>query len=226
MSHNQLRVKVLVVGNNPFSDDIAQTIKKYGRKVKLQDILRPPQNLPPFLEDIEFMDLSPLKSCDLTIIAVNHPDVAYFMGEEITNINGRAILASDHVIERQIKLDQQSENILTPKILCSLETQKDNVFGTFTREFGKPEYKLVVKSNKIEDVIVLRGAPCGSTWKIVENLKKKSVEDAPRIAGLSIQYYCHASRGLTVTGRRGKIYTGAKIHSEAIKKALMSNRTE
>ncbi|NOR47079.1 MAG: hypothetical protein GQ533_03395, partial [Methanosarcinaceae archaeon] len=90
----------------------------------------------------------------------------------------------------------------------------------YTSKFGSPVLDIKTRDGKIVDVNVIRGAPCGSTWKMAEKLIGMSVSDAPARAGLLIQQYpCRAVRGNT-----GGIHESAQIHKKAVERALIDEK--
>jgi hypothetical protein len=97
-----------------------------------------------------------------------------------------------------VELDKISSEygiyIEVDEICCTLPEKEETT--PYSSVFGLPEFEVSTKNGYISDVRVLKGAPCGSTWKMAEKLIGTSVEDAPAMAGLLIQQYpCRAVRG-------------------------------
>ena len=86
----------------------------------------------------------------------------------------------------------------------------------FASCFGRPKIRVSEKNGIISNIEVIRGAPCGSTWHMAKNLLGSKIEDAPAKGGLLVQQYpCRAVRGT-----KGAIHKAAKLHKEAVEKAL------
>ena len=82
--------------------------------------------------------------------------------------------------------------------------------------FKHTHIRIYEKNGIISNIKVIRGAPCGSTWHMAENLIGSKTEDAPAKGGLLVQQYpCRAVRGT-----KGAIHKAAKLHKEAVEKAL------
>ena len=102
------------------------------------------------------------------------------------------------------------------EICCEVGSDMDNTISEFTSILGIPLLEVQIENGKISDVKVIRGAPCGSTWWMGEQLKGVLVNDAPARAGLLIQQYpCRAIRGTL-----GGIHRSAQLHKKAIEDAI------
>ncbi|MCL7415093.1 MAG: DUF166 domain-containing protein [ANME-2 cluster archaeon] len=209
---------------------------KYGKR--LQDTLSHytdfsylsipiPQILPDFIEDPgSFVDELALDekvlSSDLVITYSLHPDItpeivrrAGMLGAKAIIIPGGWSRAGDSRLLQNIS-DQYGIRVLVEDICCSIEGNTDDTVNEFTSVLGRPLLEVDIKDDTIDNVRVIRGAPCGSTWWMAEQLKGVSVMEAPARAGLLIQQYpCRAVRGSS-----GGIHRSAQLHKQAVEDAI------
>ncbi|MDO9517997.1 MAG: DUF166 domain-containing protein [Methanosarcinaceae archaeon] len=189
-----------------------------------------PANLPEFIEDptlfIEKLNLNKdVFNADTIITYSLHPDLI----PEIAKLAGkngvRALIVPGGVSRAPIgELDEISKQygmyIEVDDICCTLKPNP--AAPEFTSKFGSPVLDIKTREGKIVDVNVIRGAPCGSTWKMAEKLIGTSVSNAPARAGLLIQQYpCRAVRG-----KLGGIHESALIHKNAVERALIDDNND
>ncbi|HEX7627638.1 MAG TPA: DUF166 family protein, partial [Candidatus Methanoperedens sp.] len=102
------------------------------------------------------------------------------------------------------------------EICCDIGESIDKTVTEFASCFGRPKIQVSTKEGLISNVLVIRGAPCGSTWHMAKNLVGSKTDQAPAKGGLLVQQYpCRAIRGT-----KGGIHKAAKLHKEAVEKAL------
>ena len=206
---------------------------KYGRRL-IETILSQtdlnvisadiPANVPEFIEDpalfLEKLNLNnDVFKADTLITYSLHPDLT----PEIAKLAGkggvRALIVPGGASRAPIaELDEISKQygmyIEVDDICCTLKPNP--AAPEYTSKFGSPVLDIKTRDGKIVDVNVIRGAPCGSTWKMAQKLIGTSVSDAPARAGLLIQQYpCRAVRG-----KLGGIHESAQIHKTAVERAL------
>jgi hypothetical protein len=107
----------------------------------------------------------------------------------------------------QQELSKAGVSAVFPKTFCTLtenssgfrsnvQSYDNEVIASFARHFGKPRLKLGVdrKGEKITEVVVERGSPCGSTHHVAEKLAGMAIKEVVPRAGLIVhQYPCLAS---------------------------------
>lgn len=99
-------------------------------------------------------------------------------------------------------------------ICCTLSA--DPAICEFTDKLSRPLLEIIVSEEKVDEVKVIRGAPCGSTWHMADGLKGTPLKEAPAKAGLLIQQYpCRAVRG-----NKGGIHESAQLHKDAVIRAI------
>ena len=185
-----------------------------------------PGQLPDFIEDpsdyIASLRLDKsIFPVDLLITYILHPDITpgiiRFAGEN--GVRAVIIAGGEGRAGYRAELKKISEkfnmHIEIHDICCDIEKCGNDVVDEFAAYFGRPRVRIIVKNDRVSDIKVLRGAPCGSTWHMVHGLIGVSVDDAPAKAGLLVQQYpCRAQRGM-----KGGIHKAAELHKIALETA-------
>ncbi len=203
--------------------------KKYGRRAAEQIArkfevvtFRLPDELPEIIDEPEEIELPDyIFDADIILSYALHPDVNY---EIIRRAEGTrvkyVILPGGAKSGSRMQLKELGEKhgvrVVWEDVCCATPLIDDEEIGEFFREFGMPEFEIVVEDGVIKDVIVKRAAICGSTYFVAEKLKGMRVDEAPSKAGYFTQIYpCFASRGID-----GKIHRAAHIHKRQVERAI------
>jgi hypothetical protein len=113
----------------------------------------------------------------------------------------------------------------TPPVCCALP--KSAACGRYGNLFGYPEYSVRLKDGKIEDIQVVRGAPCGATWKTLGELIGMEAHEAAIALGLKTQFYCTANpAGWDPIGGKSPVHLAGDVHCAALKLALYKAEKE
>lgn len=87
--------------------------------------------------------------------------------------------------------------------------------------FGTPEIEIAVEKGVIQEVRVLKGAPCGATWHAAEEMKGLPVEEALTRFGLEVQFVCSADPAAwDPLWGKSPVHMAADIHSATLTIAL------
>ncbi len=184
-------------------------ISEYGRGRFDIRLVSVEDTLPPVIEDTSLYLPSDLEA-DLVLDYLVHPDLSYDLAE-ICRIKGIPVIASGKKI--------RNNWVYTPPICCALP-RRANV-GPYGERFGYPEFFLTVSRGCIEDVKVVRGAPCGASWKAAEKITGLPLEEALVRIGLETQFFCSADpAGWDPLWGKSPVHLAADIHFNALKKAL------
>ena len=159
---------------------------------------------------------------DLIITYSLHPDItpeivlrAARAGSEAVLIPGGRSRAGDPGQLRRIS-EQYNIKLVIEDICCEIRDDTNITINEFNSILGSPLLEVRVDDKMISNVRVIRGAPCGSTWWMAEQLKGVLVDEAPAKAGLLIQQYpCRAIRGTL-----GGIHRSAQLHKKAVEDAI------
>jgi hypothetical protein len=83
---------------------------------------------------------------------------------------------------------------------------------------------MVLADGLLDQVRVLRGAPCGATWKAAERVVGMEPDKAVVRMGLETQFFCSAdpSDWDPIYGR-SPVHLAGRLHSAALDNALGSN---
>lgn len=74
---------------------------------------------------------------------------------------------------------------------------------------------------KIRRIEVVRGAPCGATWKAAARLEGVASEDVVVRMGLEAQFFCTANpAGWDPIYGKSPVHLAGELHSKALRKAL------
>ncbi|MCK4937608.1 MAG: DUF166 domain-containing protein [Methanosarcinales archaeon] len=186
-----------------------------------------PQTLPDLIDELaHFVDNLNLDtavlSSDLLITYSLQPDITPEIVRRAARSGAKAVIipggwsnAGDPMELEKIS-EQYGTRILVEDICCEIGEDADPTVNEFTSVLGRPLLDVHIVDGKVSDVKVIRGAPCGSTWWMAEQLKGMPISEASARAGLLVQQYpCRAVRG---TG--GGIHRSAELHKQALKDAI------
>ena len=183
-----------------------------------------PEHLPDFIEEPEeFLentgfDKDVLKA-DIIMTYSLHPDLTPEIARMAAEAGSKAVIipggpSRAPVRELEKIAEEYGIHIEVEDICCTLK--QCPYTSELTAMLGIPSLSIKTKDGKISDIEVIRGAPCGSTWHMAEELIGTQIEDAPAKAGLLIQQYpCRAVRGTL-----GGIHESAEIHKKAVTAAI------
>ena len=84
-----------------------------------------------------------------------------------------------------------------------------------------PEFDVKVENDKIIEIKVLQGAPCGATWKAALKVIGLQVDKAIVRIGLEAQFFCSADPASwdPITGK-SPVHIAGKLHSTMLQKKL------
>lgn len=209
---------------------------KYGRrlldtlaahtkfKVTSADI---PQTLPNLIDEpapfVDKLDLdTAVLSSNLLITYSLQPDITPEIVRRAARSGSKAVIIpgswSNAGDPRELERisEQYGTRILVEDICCEIGDDADPIVNEFASVLGRPLLDVQVVDGRVSDVKVIRGAPCGSTWWMAEQLKGMPVSEAPARAGLLVQQYpCRAVRGTL-----GGIHRSAELHKQAVEDAI------
>ena len=183
-----------------------------------------PEHLPEFIDEPEeFLEQIAMDrtvfNADIVITYSLHPDLTPQIAHMAGKAGVGALIVPGGASKAPVKeLEQISQEydmyIEVDDICCNLSLNP--AISKFTDRLSSPLLEITIHEGKVEQVNVIRGAPCGSTWHMAEGLQGVSIKDAPAKAGLLIQQYpCRAVRG-----NKGGIHESAQLHKDAISKAI------
>ena len=190
-------------------------------------------HLPPIIEEPEEFLPQELPPADILLCLSESTGVAELIPDLAKMSQVKAVIAPvddrEHLpagLKNQIKRDLETLGICSvfPLPFCSLtERASDNEYiREFARYFGRPKLAVTFKGGKIQQVLLKREAPCGSTRFLAGKLMGLKLEEAERSAALLHQYYpCLASRKIERKLGDSLLHRSADITRQAVRSALL-----
>ncbi len=78
-----------------------------------------------------------------------------------------------------------------------------------------------VADDRVAEINVVQGAPCGATWEAALRILNLPVREALVRIGLDVQYYCTADpAGWDPVYGKSPVHVAGKAHQKALKTAL------
>jgi hypothetical protein len=217
-------IKVAIATDGPYGDRACDTIKKEFETVFIE--LEQPTSM--FMDDIEIPDESVklIEDVNILITYTTHPDLTLELVERFVNKVDWIIVAAwtGDGFKNQL---EAHENVVCPYIMCELEENGDPIFDKFVSDIGKPSVVLKLDGNKLEDIVVLRSSPCGSTSFVADFIKENYIgkkldpEELPTEAGLKLQHYpCRAAKMRLFSDEECKKEMASGLHRDAFEEAI------
>jgi len=200
-----------------------------------QDIYRMdkmPENLPRFIEEPEKHLPESLPNCDLVLAVGMQLDLLSAIPTIVERTNAKGVIVPIENrnwcppgLKRQLeeKLEEAGIEHAFPKPFCSLEETGRPVIDGFMKrcKIGKPLVEVDVTDGMISDARVIRSAPCGSTWYVVEKIKWSrisQIEDTVAVAHHA--YPCTASMDIDPEFNEPILHVGGYNIRGAVKDAI------
>ena len=199
---------ILVVEQNGSGRNKTAGIKKYGNPDDRVTIIAIDEHLPEFVDEPEeYIAADAIRKADLVLNYLTHPDLSQYL----------IVLCAQQDIP-VVSSGKHSENGYTPFTCCGLGRHKR--LGSYGNYFGFPEYRVQLNNGIITDIEVIRGAPCGASWEVLNQVIGSTVADALVLLPRLVQYHCTANPGRfdPITGKSPVHYAGY-VHRAALKKA-------
>jgi hypothetical protein len=214
-------IKVVIVTDGPYGDRTYDTICEDFETVFLE--LEQPDSM--FMDDVEVPDdiLTELRSADLVISYILHPDLVLEMVEQVHEDVGWIIVAAWRGEGLKNQLEDYG-NVTCPDTMCELEENGDPVYDEFVSKFGRPVVEIQLEGNKVVNVDVIRAAPCGSTHYVSREMVGEDANNLPTKAGLKVQIFpCRAPK-LRLFVDECKKGLASNFHSQAFQEAIDKER--
>ncbi len=189
-------------------------------------------SLPLMMEDpSEFLPDNCPKA-DLVISLGEHPGVAELLPAIVRASGARAVIAPvDNRAWLPPGLAQQLEKalqkmgvtIIFPATFCALQENDSHnpLIREFARSFGDPEVESTVQNDRVHEVRVIRGAPCGCTYFVAGELKGTRVMDAEQKSGiLHHNYPCLATMNVDWQFHDTLMHRAGYFTKQAVNRAL------
>lgn len=189
-------------------------IQQYGDAFELK-IISIDDAMPPIIDDTDPYIPDP-EGADLVLDYLKHPDLSHALAEKCRKAHIPVIASGKK---------PPLEEALTPATCCALKQQEG--LGSYGRQFGLPEYRIMAQGGRITAVETLRGAPCGATWEAGQRIVGLTLDEAPVRIGLETQYSCVANpAGWDPITGKSPVHIAGELHKAALLRALKKARDE
>jgi thymidylate synthase len=222
-----MNIKIYILSSGDYGTRIVNNIANRGFASAIVGLHEFPDDLPEFIDDFEAYIPKELPECDL-ILAIGLKGDIHMILPIIASMTGaNSIIEELHNpsqlppgLQRELEASLDGFKIVFAKPFCSLKPVGDKVIDEFAKYFGKPEIEIEGETF-IKNINVIRGAPCGSTWYVAQELEGFPLEDAELESGNKIHNYpCIASMATdSIVGDTILHLAGYKI-KEAVKEGL------
>lgn len=181
-------------------------IIKYGKKLVISQIFSLDDEFPEIIDFPEkYFDNNFYG--DLVLNFLKHPDLSSYL--------------VDLCVKKEIPVVTTGKpgKGFTPFTCCGLG--KNEKLGEYGKQFGFPEYRVNIENDRICDIEVLRGAPCGATWSAILDLIGCKIEEALTKLPLQVQQNCYANpAGFDPISGKSPVHYAGYVHIAALKKAI------
>jgi hypothetical protein len=204
-------MKITVFEQNGSGQQKIKGIKDYGAGVEINEVISINEFLPDFVDDPESYIVGSF-SADLVLDYLTHPDLSHYLVSLCRKKNIPVVSSG-----------KKNEDAFTPFTCCGLGRHKG--LGEYGDQFGFPEYRVQLKGNILISLEVVRGAPCGASWEIIQHIVGMDIDEAMSSLPREVQYRCSAnpSRFDPVSGKSPVHYAGY-VHRAALLKAVEQAR--
>jgi len=81
---------------------------------------------------------------------------------------------------------------------------------------------VVIENNKVKQIDIIRGAPCGATWDAASKVIGMNVTEASVRIGLETQFFCTANpANWDFVYQKSPVHFAADVHRKAFDKGII-----
>jgi thymidylate synthase len=201
--------KIIVFEQNGKAKTKIQGIAEYGGGLFDVEVISMATDFPAVIDDAKKYFPSQIEA-DLVLDYLVHPDLSHDLGIVCLEKNIPVVASGKK---------NQTKGVFTPPTCCGLA--RNPLLGLYGETFGAPEVEVSISNGKIVQIIILRGAPCGATWKACENIIGTEFKEALTRIGLETQFLCSANpAGWDPIYGKSPVHFAGHVHNAALKKAL------
>lgn len=208
-------IRITVFQQGGRAESKVRGIRTYGGDCFAVELITIDQPLPPVVDDAS-MFLPATIDADLVLDFLKHPDLSHDLALLCRRLDIPVVASGKKTAVTGTH---------TPPICCALARQAE--LGTYSDRFGAPEFDVTIRDDRIAQVRVKRGAPCGATWQAAERMHGLPLEDAPMRMGLDTQFFCTAdpSNWDPIWGK-SPVHLAADLHRAALRAAIKKARRD
>lgn len=199
-------MNIFVFQQGGSGDHKIEGVRRHGAGMEISGMVSIDGVLPDFIEDPEEI-IGDDFTADLVLNYLQHPDlVAYLI--QLCEQKGIPIVSAG-----------KKGGGFTPFTCCGLG--RHELLGSYGQRFGVPEYRVVLQGGKIQDIEVIRGAPCGATWDALQLFIACEVAEVLERLPRQVQYFCSANpSGFDPVTGKSPVHFAGHVHFAALKKAI------
>lgn len=217
-------IKIAIVTDGPYGERAYENIKEEFETEFIE--LEPPVGA--FIDEIEVPEdaLQKLAKANVILTYVIHPDLTLELVKQLHDKVDWIIVGAwrGEGFKQQLT---RFGNITAPENMCDLEENGNPVFDEFVAKFGQPIVRINCQGDKVMDVEVIRGSPCGATDFVAKDVIGRNTEGLASRAGLRIQHYpCRAPKMRLLSDDECKKEMAANMHRDAFEKGLEESKKE
>jgi len=209
-------MRILIVMQGPYGERIAKNIKERSPSDWEINTITLTTALPPLIDEPEEYLPADLPPSDMIVFLSEGAQAPQLIPDIVDMTGAKAVIAPidnrqwvPEGLKNQLKKELAAKGIASvwPKTFCTLtehsygyrhatESYDNEKIAAFAQHFGKPKFEITVnpQSKLIENVEVIRGAPCGSSHHVAAGLIGVHADEAEHKAGLLCHHYpCQAS---------------------------------
>lgn len=226
-----------------YCDYCKYNVYTYVNEIRAAVELPGPSELPRFIDDPERYMPRRIPEADICVASELHKDLLLALPQLIQEAGVRALIVPvEDFVEVPSGLRKQLEEecgglgleSAFPKPFCSLEPDEERpLISRFVEEFkvGRPklEVSIIEKGRRetIGSTVVLRSAPCGSTWYVARkllgvDLRREVIYDV--VAKAHHSYPCTATMAVDPEVKEPILHIGGYIIREEVEKAIRKAR--
>ncbi len=201
--------RIMVVQQDQKAERKIEGIREYGKGAFQLDVVSITSDLPPVIDD-GCPYLPQEISADLVLDYLTHLDLS----EDLVGICEEKRIP---VVASGKKISNRWAYI--PPICCALPRR--SALGLYGEHFGAPVFEVMIDEGMIKNIEVIRGAPCGATWKAVEKVVGLEVCEAVVRLGLETQFFCSADpAGWDPIMEKSPVHFAGALHARALARAV------
>jgi len=220
-----LRIFVLSSGN--YGSRVVNYLALAGLAENMVALEEVPTDLPEFIDDVEEYLPANLPESDLVLGIGLYGDINLIIPLIAQKTGAKSVIIPIHDpqqlppgLQKEVSDSAPEIKMVFPRPFCTLELVGDDVIDQFAQKFGKPLVE-VEGEGFVKSIQVVRGAPCGSTVYIAQELEGFPLDEAELESGNKFHNYpCLASmKDDTVSGDTLMHIAGYQI-KEALKRSV------
>lgn len=200
-------------------EHILEGLKVHGKGINIE-VFSVTEDLPLIIDDPEEFITEDFEA-DLVLDYLYHNDLSEHLAGVAKEKNIPMIVPGRNI-----------EGAITPRTCCTFsiesvpEDERTPALVEYSKQFGIPDMEVTLaQDGKVLEVLVIRGAPCGSTWDAAEEVIGLHLEEALPRFGLSVQHHCHAPTGYdAVLSKKAPLHLAADAQGDVFKDAVRKGK--